>query len=118
VTDDETRLVSAQVNGAEVLIEEGRPLLHALLKIGQRVETACGGKGTCHLCRVKILPDSSPLPPPETMEVRALGNVLIKQGMRLSCQISAQPGLRIEVPHFETIEERRARIRRAKENKK
>ncbi len=81
------------VDGQTVVCEAGRPLLNAIIKAGLLIDTACGGQGVCHLCRVTV--KAGRLPPANAVEKRALGNVLVAQGMRLSCQILVQAPLSV-----------------------
>ncbi|MEZ4271779.1 MAG: 2Fe-2S iron-sulfur cluster-binding protein [Myxococcota bacterium] len=108
--------VSLRVDGREIVCRKGSPLLNELLNAGLVVQTACGGQGSCHLCRVHIA-NPQELPKASTLEKRALGNVLIAQGMRLSCQIDVAANLEISLPRVETPQERRARIQRARQRK-
>lgn len=81
----------------------GQSLFNELTNAGVVVATACGGKGTCHLCRVRVLRDeasgSAPQPnPPSPLERGALGNVLLAQGWRLSCQVTVAGPMRLALP--------------------
>ncbi|MBI3178311.1 MAG: (2Fe-2S)-binding protein [Deltaproteobacteria bacterium] len=85
------------VDGQELACTEGRPLLNAIVNAGLLIDTACGGQGICHLCRVTVESGRASLPPANAIEKRALGNVLIAQGMRLSCQILVRAPLRVRI---------------------
>ena len=111
---DETIIIEA--NGQKIPCRRNRFLLNELLNAGLVVSTACGGKGNCHLCRVTIL-DKGAISAPNKTEVKALGNVLIAQGMRLSCQIQVVAPFAVSLPKVESPDERRERIRRAREKK-
>lgn len=87
-----------RINEREVDARAGSKLLHAIMDAGIPIETACGGKGACHLCRVTITDGTDELPAPNAIEKRALGNVLIAQKMRLACQIFLDKTLSVEVP--------------------
>jgi ferredoxin len=89
---------NVMVDGKEIKCREDSSLLNTLLNEGVVVSTACSGKGTCHLCRVKIKNPPAWLPPASALEERALGNVLVASGMRLSCQIALQGPLELEIP--------------------
>ena len=97
-TLDQKSAFSVLVDGKEIKCREDSSLLNALLNAGVLVSTACSGKGTCHLCRVKIKNPPNWLDPASTLEERALGNVLVATGMRLSCQIALQGPLEVEIP--------------------
>jgi Na+-transporting NADH:ubiquinone oxidoreductase subunit F len=97
------------VDGKEFECGEDSSLLNALTNAGVVVPTACSGKGSCHLCRIKIKEPPAWLAPASPLEDRALGNVLVASGMRLSCQIALQGPVELEIPV--------ARARRKKKKK-
>lgn len=117
VAEERGQEVSITIDGRVILCAPGRPLLNAILSAGLLVETACGGQGTCHLCRVTVVRAAPTLPPANSIETKALGNVLLAQGMRLSCQVPTEAGLEVRLPVFETPEARRERIRQARARK-
>ena len=51
------------------------------------VPTACVGRGTCGLCRVKIVAGEELLSPINPTEKRHLGNTYFITKLRLSCQV-------------------------------
>ncbi len=53
---------------------------------GVEIPTACVGKGTCGLCRIKIIEGEDTLPPYSEVEAKHLGNVYFVTKTRLSCQ--------------------------------
>jgi ferredoxin len=109
--------ISVDGRTVECPVSENQTVLNAIMKEGLLIRTACGGKGSCHLCRVTVEEGAQLLPEPEAWEVKALGNVLIAQGMRLSCQIKPVQGLVVHLPPFESPEERRERIKKARQRK-
>jgi len=58
--------------------------------VGQRsevaIDTSCVGKGTCGLCRIKILQGEEHLNDFNDTEQKHLGNVYFLTKVRLSCQ--------------------------------
>ena len=114
---DESVGVDVEVDGVGLMLARGQTLLQGLQLAGKRVETACGGAGSCHLCRVWITRGGEALSAPAPLERRALGNVLLAQGMRLSCQVVVEGPLGVKLPAYETSQQRRARIRRARERR-
>ena len=50
------------------------------------IQSACVGKGTCGLCRVKILEGEDQLSPYNEVEEKHLGNLYHLTKIRLSCQ--------------------------------
>lgn len=93
-------LVSIRVDDKPIDVERGKTLLNAILNAHIVIETACGGQGTCHLCRLTVVGGQQNLPPASTIERRALGNVLIAQGMRLACQIRVDSPLEVKLPQY------------------
>ncbi len=68
-------------------IADGTSIFDALLALNYPIGTLCGGNGTCGKCMIKI-PDynSANLSEPTQNEIKALGEVKIKDGYRLACQ--------------------------------
>lgn len=71
----------------------GETIFDAGGKVSAGIETACVGKGTCGLCRVKILAGNDALVPYTDEEFRHLGNVFHITKVRLACRarIIAEP---------------------------
>lgn len=88
------------VNRQKVSTKKNVTLLEAILKAKLPIATSCGGQGACHLCRLSILKSDTPLPPPNDIEKKALGNVCLHAGMRLACQIKVEAPLSVEVPRL------------------
>ena len=74
----------------------GGTLLSTLASCGIFVPSACGGKGTCGVCKVKVFEGGGALLPTERSHV-SRGDE--REGVRLSCQVKVKNDLRIEVPH-------------------
>ncbi|NKN37532.1 2Fe-2S iron-sulfur cluster binding domain-containing protein [Agrobacterium sp. a22-2] len=49
--------------------------------------SACGGKGRCSTCRVRVLETEGPLPPPNVVEQATLARINATPDTRLSCQL-------------------------------
>ena len=64
------------------------------------ITTACVGKATCGLCRVKIVGGESLLSPFNADERKHLGNVYFITKVRLSCQakLVSEGDVTVEVP--------------------
>lgn len=85
----------------EITVPAGGKLLGALAGEGIFVSSACGGGGTCALCKVKVLSGGGEI---LATEKGHINNRQAKEGLRLSCQVAVKQDMKIEVPHevFET----------------
>ena len=59
------------------------------------IPSACGGQGTCGVCKVKVLEGGGAILPTETGHV-SRGEA--REGVRLSCQVKVKQDMKIEVP--------------------
>ena len=66
-------------------------------KVSAGIETSCVGKGTCGLCRVKIVAGAEHLNPFTDEERKHLGNVYHITKVRLSCRCKVSGDVTIEV---------------------
>jgi ferredoxin len=62
------------------------------------IATACAGKGTCGLCRVKVVAGEENAPEISPLEKRHLGNTYFITKLRLSCQLRPTGDLTVELP--------------------
>lgn len=79
----------------ELIVEGGRPLLSTLMGQGIFIPSACGGKGTCSYCKVRVLEGGGPVLPTETPY---LSPKELNAQVRLSCQVKVKDNLKIEIP--------------------
>lgn len=79
-------------SGVEAACADGESVFDAARRAGVAVETACVGRGTCGLCRVKVLAGEPHLSPFTRDEERHLGNVYFLTKVRLSCQARVSGG--------------------------
>lgn len=88
--------VIVTVNGArEIATRAGMRLLGALLDGGIPVPAACGGVGTCGLCKVTVeAGGGEPLP----IEVSRFSRREIRGGARLACQVMLRGDIAVQVP--------------------
>ncbi len=87
VNDDEAKAIQTNAGGT---------LLGTLASCGLFIPSACGGKGTCGVCKVKVHEGGGSLLPTERSHV-SRGEE--REGVRLSCQVKVKNDMRIEVPH-------------------
>jgi Na+-transporting NADH:ubiquinone oxidoreductase subunit F len=84
------------INGKkELTVEGGRPLLSSLKEQKIFLPSACGGKGTCGVCKCKVLSGAGALLPTETPFLDAKEQ---KENIRLSCQVKVKNDIVIEIP--------------------
>ncbi len=79
----------------KVTTEGGGHVLGALTENKIFIPSACGGRGTCGLCKVKVLEGGGPLLPTEEP---LLTDQEKKDHVRLSCQVKLRNDIRIEIP--------------------
>ena len=79
----------------KLTVDGGSSLLEALTSNSIFVPSACGGRGTCAYCKLKVLEGGGILLPTEEpyMDERER-----KENVRLSCQVKVRNDLRIEIP--------------------
>ncbi len=92
----------------EFHIQGGKSLLRSLLENKYFIPSACGGKGTCGYCKVRILDGAGP---PLATEALILTSSESRQGFRLACQLKVKTDMRIEIPpEYLEIQEYRGQI--------
>jgi len=79
----------------ELTVQGGSPLLFTLQDEGIFIPSACGGKGTCAYCKVKVLDGGGPVLP---TELPYLVPEELEEHVRLSCQVKVRNSLEIEIP--------------------
>lgn len=85
------------IDGTAIECAEGTTLFEAGAKLAAGIETACVGKGTCGLCRVKVIAGAEHLSPYTDEEKKHLGNVYHITKVRLSCRTRVSGDVTIEV---------------------
>ncbi|MBM4139070.1 MAG: NADH:ubiquinone reductase (Na(+)-transporting) subunit F [Nitrospira sp.] len=73
----------------------GGKLLGALGDAKIFISSACGGSGTCGVCRVKVFEGGGAILPTETSHINKRE---AREGYRLSCQVAVKQDMKIEVP--------------------
>lgn len=79
----------------QITVKGGKDLLSVLSAEKIFIPSACGGRGTCGLCKVKITEGAGPLLPTEEPYLDARERT---SNVRLSCQIKIRNDLRVEIP--------------------
>ena len=78
----------------EYTVSGGDTLLSALLEEEIFIPSACGGKGSCGYCKVKVIEGGGRFLPTEAGYV---GPDEEKEGIRLSCQLKVKEDIKIEI---------------------
>ncbi len=81
-----TEIDPVEVSAVEVDCHLGQTVFDVGWKQDLGIQSACVGKGTCGLCRVKILSGEDSLSPYNAVEEKHLGNAYFLTKIRLSCQ--------------------------------
>ncbi len=84
--------VTFQPSGLSVPCSEQETVFEVARRHGVPVETSCVGRGTCGLCRVKVLEGEANLTPFNAVEKKHLGNVYFITKERLACQARVVSG--------------------------
>ncbi len=79
----------------KVSVESGRPLLSALATENVFLPSACGGKGSCGQCKVRVTEGGGEILPTEAVHFTRKE---IKDNWRLACQVKVKGDLDIKVP--------------------
>ncbi len=84
--------------GVQIIVSPGTCLLDACRQARVPLNAACGGKGTCGDCVVKVIEGAATIKPsgflPENLR---------EQGFVLSCQTSIESDLIVQLPEFEEL---------------
>ena len=79
----------------ELTVQGGSSLLSTLGEQSIFIPSACGGRGTCAYCKVKVLDGGGPVLPTETPY---LTQEEIEDHVRLSCQVKVRNDVQITIP--------------------
>lgn len=86
------------VNGDEekrLLVPSGMTLLSALVSNEILLPSACGGSGSCGMCRCKVESGGRDIMP---TELSHLSRTEIKDNIRIACQVKVREDMRIRIP--------------------
>lgn len=88
---------TVKINGGErvLSVDSGARLLEQLALHEVFIPSACGGRGRCGYCKVRV---ESSAPAPGKVEERILGADEIAEGFRLACQITVSGDIDISIP--------------------
>lgn len=86
INDDESKAMH---------VASGDTLLNTLAGAKIFVPSACGGKGSCGVCKVHVLEGGGAMLP---TELNFVNRGEAREGCRLSCQVKVKQDLKIEIP--------------------
>jgi uncharacterized 2Fe-2S/4Fe-4S cluster protein (DUF4445 family) len=78
-----------------IAVDPGSVLLRAAHAQGVDITATCGGRGRCTSCRVKIVGGTAP--PGTINDQLQLGDDLVREGYRLSCQLAVVEPLVVQI---------------------
>ena len=97
----------------ELVVKGGNPLLFSLMEEGVFIPSACGGRGTCSYCKLKVTEGGGPVLPTETPYLKPEE---VEDHVRLSCQVKVRNDLKIEIPEeLFLVREFRVMVERARD---
>ncbi len=79
----------------QLQVAPGTTILKAAHASGIDITATCGGRGRCTSCRVKFVRGT--IPPPTIMDELQLGDDLVREGYRLSCQCAVTECITVQV---------------------
>ena len=82
--------------GRAVTVPTGFSVLEASRWAGIAHASACGGRGRCSTCRVRVVTGGEALAPPQPAERATLTRVAAAADVRLACQIRPTADLKVE----------------------
>ena len=88
--------VELVINGDKTMkVQSGGTLLNTLANNKIFIPSACGGKGSCGVCKVDVMEGGGAMLPTETSHI-SRGEA--REGCRLSCQVKIKQNMKIHVP--------------------
>lgn len=91
-------VVTFEPQGVKVECAAGETVFAASRRAGLPIPTACVGRGTCGLCRVKVVAGEEALSPINAIEKKHLGNTYFITKLRLTCQLQVSGDVTLLIP--------------------
>lgn len=95
VASGDINIVINEDSDKPIQVPAGGKLLNVLAAEKIFISSACGGGGTCAQCKVKVLEGGGDVLATETS---VINRKEVKEGVRLSCQVTCKQDMKIEVP--------------------
>lgn len=102
--------ITSHGESQELNLMAGVRLLDVLQNAGIPVNAACGGKGSCHKCRVRV---QKGFLGAGLIDQRAFTEEELQQGWRLSCQATCRTALEIMLPQVESLRSKPRLVKKA-----
>ncbi|MCB2183706.1 MAG: 2Fe-2S iron-sulfur cluster binding domain-containing protein [Desulfobulbaceae bacterium] len=97
--------IDIQNLGLSIISNPGLSLLNNFLINKSPIHTVCGGRAQCGCCRIKILEGEKGISKVNNREIKKLGDELIRQGWRLSCQTHCLRDITVYMPVDEDLDD-------------
>src|SRR4030043_321966 len=91
--------VTLKINDKEIRVQPGSSVLSTLSNQAIYLPSACGGGGTCGLCKCQIIEGGGAILPTETGFFTRKEQ---RDRWRLGCQVKIREPLKVDVPRYET----------------
>jgi Na+-transporting NADH:ubiquinone oxidoreductase subunit F len=95
VASGDVKIVINENDDRAIKARAGGTLLNTLAEHDIFIPSACGGKGSCGVCKVRVTEGGGALLPTETSHV---SRIEARTGTRLSCQVKLKEDVKIEIP--------------------
>jgi Na+-transporting NADH:ubiquinone oxidoreductase subunit F len=97
----------------EMTVEGGKPLLSTLMGEKLFIPSACGGRGSCGFCKVKVVSDIGDY---VATELPWITEEEKQENIRLSCQVKVKKDLAIQIPEeLFNVKEYKTRVERIRD---
>ena len=90
--------ITFEPSGLRAQADEGESVFAAARRAGVPIPTACVGRATCGLCRVRVVAGEPHLSPLNADEKKHLGNTYFITRLRLSCQARVSGDVTVLIP--------------------
>jgi ferredoxin len=82
----EKKMAQVTINDEPLEAQYGDILLDVARRNASHIGFACGGRGLCHTCEVRVLEGGDALSTPNEIETESMTDMWREQGYRLACQ--------------------------------
>lgn len=93
--ENRSTVVITYASGKQVRVPVGHSVLEASRLAGIPHHAACGGRGRCSTCRVRVLNGHGLLPPASEIEATTLARIRAEPDVRLACQLRPSSNVKV-----------------------